>query len=393
MKLSLLLTILFLLMTGCASLDVNVSVYNGPIPVSVQKVQSTISALENDSSGVLNKDFEESYIAKIIAVEKTINWNFEIAKCKEGKKVNNEKCLENASAKLDKELKRRAEDLMRDLHDVQLSREPLLVFYDKTNQTLLTAMKQNRHMIIGQGASHYSNLLIAWNHFYSNYTKLNQSVNTYLQQVANSDALKRDVNQVLVNQALSDLEPNRPERGGIATSGLLGKNALIVGSPLFSEKISAIIKDKDNWESINSSNFSAYWGDAQFVVVRKGLVEFRQKSLDFDPAPAVAAGSSITGLGLKVTSALATGQFPSVAGKSESSDENTLAPLPKVDQPSIDANQALLNRRLYARQEYLMKLADLYDEFNATPPSAEQLKKKLASAVALFEARLRLPKD
>lgn len=396
----LLLAVSFLLLGGCANLDVNVSVYNGPTPVSVQKVQSAISALENDPSGGLNKDyetkssnFESKYVEKVLKVEKETNLKFDRAKCKRDNlrnAMNEQACLKEKKTKRDEEFKNREADLRTDLQSIQSCRQPLLVFYDKTNQALLTAVKQNQRMLIGEGAGHYGNLLIAWNCFYNEYAKLKLTVNTYLQIEA--------IPNLEIEKELADLEPNKPERGGIATSGLVGQNALIVGSPLFSEQISAMIKDGANWESINNSNFSAYWGDSQFVVVRKGLVEFRQKSLDFDPAPAVAAGSSITALGLKVASAVATGQFPAVGGESESSGTNTPAPLPKVDQASIDANQTLLNRRLFARQEYLMTLADIHDEIktantSGTPLTTERVKKKLTNATALFEGRLRLPKE
>lgn len=181
----------------------------------------------------------------------------------------------------------------------------------------------------------------------------------------------------------------------------------IIGSPVFANYIKTIPNDEPFWKfwadddkywtKFNTNYFNAWGGDAQFVAIGKGLIEFRQKSLDFDPTSAISAGSALSIAGLQVAAALATGQIALPVAKTDSgTDTNSFSSGNGVtlNQAKLNSNKDLLKRRSMATRDYITSLATLVERISQDrQPRANELallRKELRSLTAFFEARLDL---
>jgi len=148
----------------------------------------------------------------------------------------------------------------------------------------------------------------------------------------------------------------------------------LVGYPIFDPRITQLSKDSDAWTDFCDTNFAVYFGDAQFVAVREGLVVFNIKSLDFDPTPAIGAGAASARLGLKVAGAAISGAtgipIGSVGGSGTASTENGKEQSQiVVNDAGIAADTDLLSSRKNAKMVLLGALADLDDK--AALPGAD----------------------
>ena len=144
------------------------------------------------------------------------------------------------------------------------------------------------------------------------------------------------------------------------------------------------------WDKINTNSFWTFGGDAQFVAVRKGLVEYRQKSLDFDPSSAIAAGSALTEAGLSIAAAVAMGKMPVLAVG------DTAATTVGFNEVELQANQELLKRREVAKAVYLLTVAKLMEELEGfgasiTQAQAQDIDAKLKSATQFYLTQLEIP--
>jgi hypothetical protein len=164
---------------------------------------------------------------------------------------------------------------------------------------------------------------------------------------------------------------------------------------LFDKKIALLSQKGEDWESFTTNHFEAFWGTAQFVVVREGLLVYHQKNLDFDPTPAVGAGTAVSKLGLKVAAALAsglaTGGVGAVPGLQAAKGgggqgAGSQAVLPSsVDEGRIEIDRKKLDRWREARRNLLMSIANLMERKIASP---ELLKEELKSEVDFYRQRI-----
>jgi hypothetical protein len=168
-----------------------------------------------------------------------------------------------------------------------------------------------------------------------------------------------------------------------------------VGTPLFDKKIALLSQKGEDWESFTTNHFQAFWGTAQFVVVREGLLVYHQKNLDFDPTPAVGAGTAVSKLGLKVAAALATGLATGGVGSvpglqaakgGDGQGAGSQAVLPSsVDEGRIEIDRKKLDRWREARRNLLMSIANLMERKNASP---ELIKGELKSEIDFYRQRI-----
>lgn len=184
---------------------------------------------------------------------------------------------------------------------------------------------------------------------------------------------------------------------GVAVAGSASTENNVVGYPIFDRLIPMIASDrgKGSWVNYSKNRFTAVGGDAQFVVVRDGLVVFHQKSLDFDPTPVVGAGTAVARLGLKVAAAIAAGMSGGAAGSlgnllggsgSKPSDSGSGSTDPET-------KRQILQQREAAK---LMLLQDLADLCRRTPagasgPELAKLRQQLQGLINHYEASLALP--
>ncbi len=155
-----------------------------------------------------------------------------------------------------------------------------------------------------------------------------------------------------------------------------------VGYPLFDSRVASVIGHENDWIPFMSANFKAEGGNAQFVVVREGLVVFRQKSLDFDPTPIVGAGTALSKLGLKVAAAASSGLvpgnvpgLPSATGDGDSKPATVDQPTFLVNNAETEANKNTLQHRLEAKIQLLTRLADLLDRAEKAKNDEDELQK------------------
>lgn len=186
---------------------------------------------------------------------------------------------------------------------------------------------------------------------------------------------------------------------GIAASAELTGRA--VGHPIFSDRISGSVASRKNWVPFSSSTFTSEGGNSQFVIVREGLVVFRQKSLDFDPTPVIGAGTAMARLGLQVAAAVATGSS-SVGNKAAANGNQgdaAAAQISKetlVNEAELESNKEFLERRSVARRELLLSLATLLEEVEAAEKQAtdtklKELRSRFDSVVNFFQGRTAKP--
>jgi hypothetical protein len=153
---------------------------------------------------------------------------------------------------------------------------------------------------------------------------------------------------------------------GIAANG--ADEGRVVGTPLFDPMISVLARAPQpvrrttraawvgrmrEWVPISHARFNAKGGNAQFVVVREGLLVFRQKSLDFDPTPVVGAGTATAKLGLSVASALMSSYGIPVGGGKGGSESDGATGVSEediaADPPLTPGERAFLRRAAAAR--------------------------------------------
>lgn len=127
-----------------------------------------------------------------------------------------------------------------------------------------------------------------------------------------------------------------------------------VGSPVFDVRIAEIIENDqsmecnnywensspDHWVPFSQNEFHASGGDAQFVVIRDGLVVFRQKSLDFDPTAVAGASAALARAGMSAAAALATGTI-SGYGAAAGSNETEAQEASSVNGAEIEINEMI----------------------------------------------------
>lgn len=157
-----------------------------------------------------------------------------------------------------------------------------------------------------------------------------------------------------------------------AVAGAEDAAGRVVGYPIFERLIPRVLDDpgKAAWTQINRNLFSAVGGNAQFVVVREGLVSFQEKSLDFDPTPVIGAGAAMARLGLQIAAAMATGSMPALGNGKTAQDSAAAA---SISESEMTEQRALLKRREAARLLLLDGLAGLTSE---TDSAAAQEKAK-----------------
>jgi hypothetical protein len=139
---------------------------------------------------------------------------------------------------------------------------------------------------------------------------------------------------------------------------------------------------------ISHARFNAKGGNAQFVVVREGLLVFRQKSLDFDPTPVVGAGTATAKLGLSVASALMSGYgIPVGGGKGGSESDGATG----VSEEDIAAAKETLQARKRTTRAFVGRLANLQarlEKGDLKPEQIKAIRAELAREVQLFQAQL-----
>lgn len=217
-------------------------------------------------------------------------------------------------------------------------------------------------------------------------------------------------------KALANVE-SRPDFGARAIAASAGDTDRIVGTPIFDPYIRTLNdcsssskmgnseiedfsgnSDCGHWVSFGKEDSYAQWGNAQFVVLREGLVVFHQKSLDFDPTPAIGAGAALAEAGLKVAAAVRSGlttiplginKGGSTTGSSAGkANEDLLHPV--GSEIAIESQEALLARREEAKLRLLGSLATLMERIKSVGSSvsattAESFAKDLKSIVAFYQ--------
>jgi hypothetical protein len=188
---------------------------------------------------------------------------------------------------------------------------------------------------------------------------------------------------------------------GIAANG--ADEGRVVGTPLFDPMISVLARAPQpvrrttraawvgrmrEWVPISHARFNAKGGNAQFVVVREGLLVFRQKSLDFDPTPVVGAGTATAKLGLSVASALMSSYgIPVGGGKGGSESDGATG----VSEEDIAAAKETLEARKRTTRAFVGRLANLQarlEKGDLKPEQIKAIRAELAREVQLFQAQL-----
>jgi hypothetical protein len=163
-----------------------------------------------------------------------------------------------------------------------------------------------------------------------------------------------------------------------------------VGFPIFDSDIRNLEHDDRYWKDFVTNRFSVNGGSAQYVVVRDGLVVYRQKSLDFDPTPVAGAGTAIAKLGLRIAAAQAVGSF----GRMDTSAESPQL----VDQSVVNLSELrTMEQSIAVRKNALLQLlnslSDLYERIgsNANPSDSdlEQYRESLQSILAFYQGQLK----
>jgi hypothetical protein len=184
----------------------------------------------------------------------------------------------------------------------------------------------------------------------------------------------------------------------IATSSRVDGRA--VGTPIFDDRIALLEqdsgKDDSRWAEFGRLRFAAHGGNAQFVVVREGLLVFTQKSLDFDPTPVIGAGEALAKTGLRVAAALASGKVSTLGGggQGEGSGQQPATPETVVNEAKLEADQEALANRRAARRELLTGLASLLGQADGlqtsgvTDEGLKQLWSELTSQLANYRGRV-----
>lgn len=203
---------------------------------------------------------------------------------------------------------------------------------------------------------------------------------------------------ILISRA-KELSVDR--RAGIASKEAVAGR--VVGYPIFTKDAALLDRRPTAWTPFVKEEFRARMGDAQFVVIREGLVVYRQKSLDFDPTPVAGAGAALTRVGLQVAAAVATGATGVPVAGLVPKDGGQQASETPVSQPQVVVNEAemkdtqqLLQDRMLARREYLTRLAELMEKLakpNINAETLTKIQKELERWTNFYHARARIPRE
>jgi hypothetical protein len=209
-------------------------------------------------------------------------------------------------------------------------------------------------------------------------------------------ALKSELKASDIDGFTQIYESSQMASGIAASAELEGR---YVGYPIFDPLISKISKNDTAWSNFVHTDFSANCGNAQFVLVREGLVVFHMKSLDFDPTPIIGAGAATAKLGLQIASAMASGysslplsiskQSGGSTGDAASSSQSKASTT--VNESEIQANRELLKSRLRVKAELLNALADLYDK--VSDKNLDYVKKEFTSEINFYQGRVAAGKE
>lgn len=164
-----------------------------------------------------------------------------------------------------------------------------------------------------------------------------------------------------------------------------------IGYPVFEKLLPRLLADRLSmsrrpFESFNSIHSTAVGGDAQFVVVREGLVDFQQKSLDFDPTPVIGAGAAMTRLGLKILSAVAAGYAPGLESALPTGTKATKGDTAALNEFEMEQQRATLDAR---KQEKLIVLDEVLQTINSPVDARDAMEKALLH----YRKAIQLPDD
>jgi hypothetical protein len=202
--------------------------------------------------------------------------------------------------------------------------------------------------------------------------------------------------EILAQLLAADTDLGASARAIAASSRVDGR---AVGTPIFDDRIALLEQDSgkndSRWVEFGRLRFAAHGGNAQFVVVREGLLVFTQKSLDFDPTPVIGAGEALAKTGLRVAAALASGRVSALKRNDQAgtSEQPPAAPETVVNEAQLEADEDALANRRAARRELLTGLASLLDDVDVLQASGvtderlKQLWAELTSQLANYRGR------
>jgi hypothetical protein len=355
-------------------LDIDVSLYKGNTPVSIRDAKTLVVKIENDNSNFFNTTKSRTANDLILSFK---NSKSEFYNEQKAVYIKNGATQSKAKAAVDKTWTKLLGSVKKEVG--LIGNASISVNRELVNLKGYLRNEGSKKFLSSQGTQSYGDLLdlktIFDNRYQESTKKLDKMVTFY----------------VLDNAFIENVRQLSPDRNaGIASDDSVAGR--VVGSPIFNPYIGEIAGDVTNWDLYNTNSFTALGGDAQFVAVGKGLIEFRQKSLDFDPSAAVAAGSALTKAGLKLSAAFATGRF-----EQQSTDGQNL--MPSFNKAKMKQLKGLLERRLFARRQLLNTLAKIHEEDMPSADSskiekadsAKKIEKNVRAAVAWFEAQLLIP--
>jgi hypothetical protein len=356
-------------------LDVKVDIYRGPDPVSVKQARLTVDyILENYNSDRRKQTIE----AVLTGFEQPIKEAYRKAGLK-SQEV-------NESWKDDETESGIYHVIKRAWHKGDPAAEAAVseakAFILETQQT---------RQLSGSQATRYARLLDALQTAeQKNIEFINQFKRAFRVYAKGDQNLEKNLNE-MASKWLDEI-PNFSVRNIAASDEVEGR---LVGTPLFDPKIALLSQKDDDWERFTINNFQTFAGTSQFVVVREGLLVYHQKNLDFDPTPAVGAGTAVSKLGLKVAAALATGLatggvgvvagLPATKGADGQSAGGQAVLPSSVDEGRIEIDRDKLRRWREARRNLLMSIANLMERRGA---SAEIIQGELKSEIDFYRQRI-----
>ncbi len=311
----LIMGLMALLTISCASLKINVDVYNGDLPPltkhSTRFAQDVMNAPWFDKAthrksafkSILD-DIEKKYFELTIPNYK-----------KQAELQAQEKKENKTSAQLDDIAREWAKS---DLFDDTVKDKPTGLFvlireewkkYDAGAKAVHDKAKASFQLSSATvGTTLKNEALKQFREFKAEYGRYMELLNPrlFFEYLYSTLALKgipkEEIDILIARSELKKLGKTIP--GIAASEHVEGK---MVGYPIFDPRIPSLSRNDKDWENFNSTKFSARFGNAQFVAVREGLVVFHKKGLDFDPTPIIGAGTATAKLGIKVAGAIASG--------------------------------------------------------------------------------------
>jgi hypothetical protein len=328
---------LAVLAQGCASLEVRVDGYKGPLPPSASTIQQAASLLQ---APLFNDGRDEYY-------KETIKEPLREATHKEYVKLFPKKKAARLTAEVIEAFDNSWGVVADSARVVQNAATALLEASDSAE----CATPNRPRIRPGQEERNFERLRIELSMAMGNFELTRASFQADLDWF---DALPKVELAKIVTKGLES-----GSRTIVAPADARGR---VVGTPLFDERITRLYEDKENWFPFSRTRFDTQGGASQFVVVREGSLVFRQKSLDFDPSQAIDAGSAVTKLGLKVAAALASGSV-AIPGAAATPATPEADPTHKqiVSEAKVKSDQRLLERRQDAVRGLLSAVASTLD--------------------------------